>query len=318
MTAPLIDPLAPLSGTGTGAVPDDEGTAAGSGRRSRRLPRLGPTGWLSLGVVLAVTLLAVLAPVLAPADPEHGDLLSAFAGPSPAHWLGADATGRDIAARLIFGARTSLLGPAAIVVLSLLVGVPLALAAAWHGGTVAWLITRALDIVFSIPGLLLAILTIALFGPGLWPAVISLAVAYLPYVARLTMTAAQHERHLPYIDALSVQGQSVVKIAGLHLLRNLAPVIAGQATITFAYALIDLAGLSFLGLAVQAPTPDWGVMLSDRDAVLQGHPGQVVAAGCLVVATVLSLFVLGSRLSGDVARPRRRGHRPRRIPGGSR
>jgi peptide/nickel transport system permease protein len=275
-------------------------------RQSWRPPRLGVTGWAALAVIAAVALMALFAPLLAPADPNHGDLLSAFAAPSGTHWLGTDATGRDIASRLIFGTRTSLLGPAAIVFLSLLVGVPLALAAAWHGGVVSWLITRALDIVFSIPGLLLAILTIALYGPGLWPAVLALAVSYLPYIARLTMTAAEHERRLPYIDALSVQGQSVAKIAGRHLLRNLAPIIAGQATITFAYALIDLAALSFLGLAVQAPTADWGVMLSDRDAILQRHPGQVIAAGTLVVATVLSLFVLGSRLSGDIPRPRRR------------
>jgi peptide/nickel transport system permease protein len=272
---------------------------------------MGVTGWLALTAVAAVTLMAVLAPLLAPADPDHSDLLSAFAAPSGAHWLGTDATGRDIASRLIFGARTSLIGPAAIVALSLLAGIPLALAAAWHGGAVSWLITRALDIVFAIPGMLLAILTVALFGPGLWPAVLSLAVAYLPYIARLTITAAEHERHLPYVDALSVQGQSVTRIAGLHLLRNLAPVIAGQATITFAYALIDLASLSFLGLAVQAPAADWGVMLSDRDAILRGHPGQVIAAGALVVTTVLSLFVLGSRLSGDGPRRRRRLGGPR-------
>lgn len=273
---------------------------------ARRSRRLGVSGWSALAVIAAVSLMALFAPLLAPADPNHGDLLAAFAPPSAEHWLGTDATGRDIASRLIFGARTSLLGPAAIVLLSLVVGIPLALAAAWHGGTVSWLISRALDIVFAIPGLLLAILTIALFGPGLWPAVLALAVAYLPYVARLTMATAERERHLPYIDALSVQGQSVVRITGLHLLRNLAPVIAGQATITFAYALIDLASLSFLGLAVQAPTADWGVMLSDRDAILQGHPGQVVVTGILVVATVLSLFVLGARLSGDGPRPRRR------------
>jgi len=265
----------------------------------RRRLRLGVTGWLALAVVGFAVLLAAAAPLLAPADPNHGDLLSAFAPPSAAHWLGTDATGRDIASRLMVGARTSLLGPAAIVGLSLLVGIPLALAAAWYRGAASFLIARALDIVFSVPGLLLAILAVALFGPGLWPAVLSLAVAYLPYVARLTMTAAEQERRLPYVDALSVQGQSVFKITGRHLLRNLAPVIAGQATVTFAYALIDLASLSFLGLGVQAPTSDWGVLMSDRDAVLQGHPGQVAAAGVLVVATVLSLFVLGSRLSGE-------------------
>ncbi|HEY6798631.1 MAG TPA: ABC transporter permease [Kineosporiaceae bacterium] len=293
MTAPAVDPDL-VAAAPTGVRP----------ARPRRSLNLGPTAALALGVLVAVTLLAALAPMVAPGDPNSADLLATFTGPSPAHWLGADATGRDIASRLIYGARTSLIGPAVIVTLSLVVSLPLAMAAAWHGGVIAFLINRVLDIIFSVPGLLLAILTVSLFGPGLWPAVISLAVAYLPYVARLTMAAAEHERRLPYIDALSVQGQSVTRIISFHLLRNLAPVIAGQATITFAYALIDLASLSFLGLAVQAPTADWGVMMSDRDAVLQGHPGQVIAAGTLVVATVLSLFVLGSRLSGDRPTPR--------------
>lgn len=302
----------------TAPIADTATTAPAPPRRGPRSPYLGTTGWLALAVVVLAVLLAALAPLLAPADPNHGDLLAPFAPPSAEHWLGTDATGRDIASRLMYGARTSLLGPAAIVLLSLVVGIPLALAAAWHGGVVAFVITRALDIVFAVPGLLLAILAVSLFGPGLWPAVIALAVAYLPYVARLTMTAAEQERRLPYVDALSVQGQSVIKIAGVHLLRNLAPVIAGQATVTFAYALIDLASLSFLGLAVQAPTADWGVLMSDRDAILQGHPGQVIAAGALVVATVLSLFVLGARLSGDRPTVRRWMRLPRISEGGSR
>jgi peptide/nickel transport system permease protein len=302
----------------TAPIADTATTAPAPPRRGLRSPYLGTTGWLALAVVVLAVLLAALAPLLAPADPNHGDLLAPFAPPSTEHWLGTDATGRDIASRLMYGARTSLLGPAAIVLLSLVVGIPLALAAAWHGGVVAFVITRALDIVFAVPGLLLAILAVSLFGPGLWPAVIALAVAYLPYVARLTMTAAEQERRLPYVDALSVQGQSVIKIAGVHLLRNLAPVIAGQATVTFAYALIDLASLSFLGLAVQAPTADWGVLMSDRDAILQGYPGQVIAAGALVVATVLSLFVLGARLSGDRPTVRRWMRLPRISEGGSR
>lgn len=268
------------------------------GTRVRSL-RLGLSGGLALGVVGIVVLVALLAPVIAPADPNASDLLAAYQPAGGGHWLGTDGTGRDIASRLIHGARSSLLGPAAIVVLSLLVGVPLALVAAWCGGWVAFVVTRALDIVFAIPGLLLAVLAVALFGPGLTAAVIALAIAYLPYVARLAVTAAEQERRLPYVDALSVQGQSVLSITGRHMLRNLAPVLVGQATITFAYALIDLAALSFLGLAVQAPLADWGVLVSDRDAILQGHPDQVVYAGALIVATVLALFVLGARLSGE-------------------
>ena len=285
-------------------------------RTSARRLRLGRTGVIALVMLLAVVAIAVFAPLLAPHDPNQSDLLTAYAPPSNSHWLGTDATGRDIAARLMYGARTSLLGPIAIVALSVLVGVPLALTAAWRGGSVSFLIIRALDIVFAVPGLLLAILAVSLFGPGLPAAVISLAIAYLPYVGRLTVTAAQRERRLPYVEALTVQGVSVLKITFRHMLRNLAPVLAGQATIAFAYALIDLASLSFLGLAVQAPQADWGVLVSDRDSVLQGHPMQVTAAAVLVVVTVLSLFVLGARLSGE--RPRRRPRKVRQTAGHAR
>jgi len=246
-----------------------------------------------------VVLAAVFAPWVAPHDPNAGDLLNAYAPPSGEHWLGTDGTGRDVASRLVYGARTSLLGPAAVVLLALLLGVPLALLSAWRGGTTAFVITRVLDVLFAIPALLLAILAVATFGVGLRSAAIALAVAYLPYVGRLALTAAETERRLPYVQALEVQGHGAVRINVRHVLRNLAPVLVGQGSVAFAYALIDLAALSFLGLAVQAPQADWGVLVSDRDAILKGHPLGVVAAGTLVVLTVLSLFVLGSRIAGE-------------------
>jgi len=274
-------------------------------RIGRRAPALGVSGWLALAVIALVVVMALFAPLVAPHDPDTGNLLTPYAGPSGAHWLGTDATGRDIASRLIYGARTSLLGPAAIVLLSLLIGVPLALVSAWRGGLVAFVITRALDVLFAIPGMLIAILAAAVFGAGLRAAVLALAVAYLPYTARVIVSAAERERRQEYVRALTVQGASAVSISVRHVLRNIAPLIASQSTVAFAYALIDLASLSFLGLAVQPPQADWGVLASDRDAVLQGHSMQVVAASVLVVATVLALFVVGARLAGE--RPSVRG-----------
>jgi len=255
--------------------------------------------------LVLVVAMAVFAPLLAPHDPNLSNLLSPYLGPSGQHWLGTDATGRDIASRVIYGARSSLLGPAAIVAISLVVGIPLALLAAWRGGAVAFVVARLLDIIFAIPGLLLAILAVALFGPGLWSAVFALSIGYLPFVGRLVLATAEQERQLPYVQALTVQGQSVIKITTRHMLRNLAPVLAGHATITFAYALIDLASLSFLGLAVQAPDSDWGVLVSDQNAILEGHPMQALVSGSLVVATVSALFVLGARASEE--RPGLRG-----------
>ncbi|MBB5867396.1 peptide/nickel transport system permease protein [Allocatelliglobosispora scoriae] len=264
----------------------------------RTRPGLRATGWLAVTVLGAVAATAVLGPWLAPDDPNHADLLASYAAPSAAHWLGTDATGRDVASRLIAGTRTALIGPAAIVALSLLVGVPLALAAAWRGGWAATVVGRAMDLLFAVPALLLGILAVAVAGPGLVPAVAALAIAYLPYVGRLATAAAEAERVKPYVRALEVQGHPALRISLRHILRNIAGPLLGQASVAFAYALLDLAALSFLGLGVQAPDADWGVLVNDRDALLRGHPLGVAAAAVVIVATVLSLFTVGSRVSG--------------------
>ncbi|MDH6115209.1 peptide/nickel transport system permease protein [Kitasatospora sp. MAP12-15] len=261
--------------------------------------RLGRSGTASAVLLLVVLVVAIAAPLLAPHDPNQGSLLDAYSGPSGAHPLGADGIGRDILSRLVFGARTSLLGPALVVVVSLLVGIPLALAASWYGGWVDAVVARVFDLVYALPGLLLAVLTVALFGPGLTPAVAALSVAYVPFLARIVRAAARQQRVSPYVDALAVQGFGVLRITVRHILRNIAPVVVGQATIAFGYALLDLASLSYLGLAVQAPTPDWGVMVSDSDALLKGYWLPVAAPGVLIVLTVLALTVLGARISGD-------------------
>ena len=273
--------------------------------RSQRAS-LGVSGWLAVGFLVLLVLAAVLAPVVASQDPNAASLLDSYGPPSAEHWLGTDATGRDIAARLLYGSRTSLLGPALIVLSALCLSIPQALTAAWSRSWVSGMINRFVDVVFAIPGILLAILTVAVFGPGLRASVAALAVAYMPFMARVVMSAAESQRRLPYVDVLTVQGVAPRRIMVVHVLHNIAPILVGQATITFAYALIDLAALSFLGLGVQAPNADWGVMVSDRNAVLQGHPQQVVVASIAIVATVMALLVLGSRLSGQSSQAVRR------------
>ncbi|RAG83214.1 ABC transporter permease [Streptacidiphilus pinicola] len=264
--------------------------------------------------VTLMLLLALAAPLVAPHDPGQQSLLDSYFGPSPAHLLGCDGLGRDVLSRLLLGARTSLLGPALVVCCALLVGIPLALAAAWSGGWVDGVIARVFDLVYALPGLLLAVLTVALFGPGLTPAVVALSIAYIPFLARIVRAAARQQRVSPYVDALAVQGFGVLRITVRHILRNIVPVVVGQAAIAFGYALLDLASLSYLGLAVQAPTPDWGVMVSDTDALMQGQWLPVVAPGVLVVLTVLALTVLGTRIAGERTPYLRRGRARRRRP----
>ena len=301
----------------TTTVADAPATDAAPGRfgRLRRARQaLGRSGTAAAVFLILVLLAATAAPLLAPADPNQQSLLEVYAGPSGAHWLGTDALGRDLLSRLVFGSRTSLLGPALVVTVALAVGVAPALAAAWYGGWVDAVVARVFDVIYALPGLLLAVLAVALFGPGLMPAVAALSIAYVPFLARIVLAAARQQRVRPYVDALAVQGFGVVRITVRHILRNIGQVVLGQAAIAFGYALLDLASLSYLGLAVQAPTSDWGVMVSDGNALLQGYWLPVLAPGVLIVLSVLSLTVLGARITGERPQPYLRRRRQRRRP----
>ncbi|WP_194924666.1 ABC transporter permease [Catenulispora pinisilvae] len=289
----------------TGPARGRAGTRAGAlGRRARALYSfLGPSGTIAAAVLAAMLILAVGAGLFAPYDPNQASLLDAYQGPSMAHLLGTDAIGRDVLSRLIYGSRTSLLGPALVIACSTAVGVPLALIGAWYGGLVDAGAARILDLVYALPGLLLAVITAAMFGPGLTPAVVALSIAYVPFLSRVVRAAARQQRVSPYVDALTVQGFGPWRIGARHILRNIAPMVLGQSAVAFGYALLDLAGLSYLGLAVQAPTADWGVMVSDQDSMLRGHLLPVLVPGLLVVVCVMALTVLGARIAGE--RPER-------------
>ncbi|MEY9848709.1 ABC transporter permease [Streptacidiphilus sp. MAP5-3] len=258
---------------------------------------------LCLGFLAVVVLLALLAPWLSPHDPNAVDLGNALAGPSASHPLGVDGSGRDTASRLITGARTSLLGPLGVVVFSTVVGVVVGVTAGWRGGWLDSLLSRTTELVFAFPGLLLAILIVSIYGEGLIAPVVALGVAYLPYVSRLTRSLVLAERKRPYVEAYRVQGHSGLQICLRHVLPNIAPVVLAQSTINFGYALIDLAGLSFLGLGVPALTPDWGRMVFDGESAIQsGYPLSAILPCAAIVLTVVAFNVVGERWADQVAR----------------
>ncbi|MFE2727475.1 ABC transporter permease [Kitasatospora sp. NPDC059327] len=262
-----------------------------------------PLQLLCLGFVALVVLAAVLAPWIAPADPNAVDLGNALAGPSADHLLGVDASGRDTLARLVTGARTSLLGPLGVVAFSTLAGVAVGTAAAWRGGWLDSVLSRSTELVFAFPGMLLAILIVSVYGEGLIAPVLALAVAYLPYVSRLTRSLVLAERSRPYVEAYRVQGHSGPQICLRHVIPGIAPVVLAQSTINFGYALIDLAGLSFLGLGVPALTPDWGRMVFDgQSAVQHGYPLSAILPCVAIVLTVVAFNVVGERWADQVAR----------------
>jgi len=269
--------------------------------RRRGIPglrRTGVIGHICAVVIVAAAFVAVFGRVLAPLDPDQINLREPYAGTSPGHLLGLDSQGRDILSRLLVGARASLLGPLVVVVLAIAVGCALAILSAWRGGLVDSSISGVLDILFAFPGILLAVLTAAVFGPSLMTAALALSVAYTPYIARVVRSAAVSQRAQPYIASLEVQGQSSWSICLRHLVPNVLPLIVAQATIVFGYAMVDLAAVSFIGLGVQPPQTDWGLMVSGgQPGILQGYAAEALSAGICIVVVVVAFNLLGERLA---------------------
>jgi ABC-type dipeptide/oligopeptide/nickel transport system permease subunit len=267
------------------------------------VPRAGR--WMvyaALAILVIVVLGAVLAPWIAPYDPDALDLANPNAGFSAAHWLGTDASGRDILSRLLYGSRVSLTGPAIAVVVTTIVGMLLGLTAGWLGGGIDWALTRLFDILFAFPGLLLAILIVSLFGTGLVGPVVAMCIAYTPFVARLTRSLVHSEASRPYVAAYRVQGFGGSWIAMRRVLPNVAPTVLGQAGLNFGYILMDLAALSFLGLGVQPPTSDWGSMVQEgAPGVLQGHPLPALVPAVAVVLVVVCVNIVGQELADRVS-----------------
>jgi peptide/nickel transport system permease protein len=272
-------------------------------RRRRLVPvhRLASVGWVATAagaVCVLVVLVVLLAPWLAPHDPNAVDPLDALAPISAAHPLGTDDLGRDLLSRLIYGSRTSLAGPLIVVVAAGATGTLLAVSAAWFGGWFDAAVSRVLDILFAFPGLVLAITVAAIFGAGFVAPVVALSLAFVPMIARVMRAAALRERALPYIEALRVQGFSGWHICVRHLVPNLAPLLFVQAAVAFGYAMIDLSSISFLGLGLQPPAADWGLMIANgQPSILAGFPQQSIFAAVAVVVTVVAFTAVAERLA---------------------
>ncbi|MFF4007353.1 ABC transporter permease [Streptomyces sp. NPDC001717] len=276
------------------------------GLRPLRLLAQGPLFTASVAVLAVLVLIAALAPVLAPYDPEALDLSASLAGTTGEHLLGTDQSGRDVLSRLMYGARTGLLGPLLVVGVSTLLGTLLGVVAAWRGGWADSVLSRSMDMVFAIPGLLLAILLVSVVGSGMTAPVIAMAVAYTPYVGRLVRGIARQEKARPYIESYRVQGWSGWTVCLRHLLPNIAATVFAQSAMNFGYALMDLAALSYLGFGVQPPTADWGAMINEgQAAVQQGAMLPALAPSACIVLAVVAFGIVGEGLADRIARRKR-------------
>jgi peptide/nickel transport system permease protein len=263
--------------------------------------RRNPGAIAGFGLVSAFVVLAIFAPVIAPYDPRAQDLTllgnGCCPGPSAHHLLGVDQLGRDELSRLIFGARFSLLIGVVAVSVGLSAGVALGSIAGYFGGIVDSVVMRLMDIMLSIPGLLLAIGIVAMLGPGLYQIMVAVGVANVPIFARLLRGSILSQREADYVLAARAVGVKRRVILVSHVLPNsMSPVIV-QGTLALATAIIDVAGLGFLGLGPQDPsTPEWGTMLTDVDRYLASAPYLAIIPGVAIVLSVLGFNLIGDGL----------------------
>jgi dipeptide transport system permease protein len=217
-------------------------------------------------------------------------------GSDPRFVLGTDGVGRDLLSRLIYGSRYSLFIGAIVVTISLAAGILLGMLSGFFRGTVDILIMRAMDIILSIPSLLLALAIVAILGSGLVNAMIAVAITYIPHYARLARAAVLTELPKDYVTASRVAGAGTMRLMLSTVLPNcLAPLIV-QATLSFSTAILDAAALGFLGYGAQAPTPEWGTMLADARSLIRAAPWVVTLPGLAILITVLAFNLLGDGL----------------------
>ena len=253
-------------------------------------------------IVFVFVIAAIFAPLIATHDPVEQELLliaeGCCPGPSSEHWFGVDLLGRDLFSRIVFGARISLLIGVVSVAIGFSIGLVLGAIAGYVGGFVDSVIMRAMDVMLAIPGLLLAIGIVAALGPGLKEVMIAVGVANVPIFARLLRGSVLAQREADFVLAARAVGIRRPTILFAHILPNsISPVIV-QGTLAMATAIIDVAGLGFLGIGLEDPdeTPEWGSMLTEVNEYLQTAPFLALIPGTAIVISVLGFNLIGDGL----------------------
>ena len=263
--------------------------------------RRNPAALVGFGLVSIFILVAIFAPLIAPYDPLEQDLPAlggtCCPGPSADHWFGIDQLGRDEFSRIVYGARYSLVIGVVSVVVGLSIGLVIGAIAGYFGGWVDSVFMRLIDIMLAIPGLLLAIGIVAMLGPGLLQIMVAVGVTQVPIFARLLRGSILSQRENDFVLAARSVGVPRRSILSSHILPNAVSPVIVQGTLAMATAIIDVAGLGFLGLGPQDPsTPEWGTMLTDTTRYLQTAPHLAIIPGIAIVISVLGFNLIGDGL----------------------
>jgi peptide/nickel transport system permease protein len=251
---------------------------------------------LSIAFVVLMIVFAIVGSALAPHDPHELRLLVGDVQPSTEFWAGTDNLGRDVASRSIIGARTALIGAFVVSVGAFAIGTVLGLTSGYLGGAVDSAVMRWADFMLALPGLLIAIVVVGVVGGGFWVAVLVLIVLFAAPDTRIVRSAVLEQRPLPYIEAARTLGVSKPRVMFGHVLPNIMPIIFAYVVLDFAFALVALAGLSFLGLGVQPGAADWGRMIAENKSILFTNPWAALVPAILLVLTAASMNLIGDWL----------------------
>ncbi|WP_138420699.1 nickel transporter permease [Aquibacillus sediminis] len=254
------------------------------------------TSFIGLCLILLLILTAIFAPLIATHEPTSQDIINRYQAPSSEHWLGTDELGRDIFSRIVYGTRISIQIGVIAVGISAIVGIFLGCVAGYFGRWLDLIIMRFIDILMAFPSILLAIALVTVMGPSLRNAMIAVGLVGIPQFARIVRSTVLSVKETEYIEAARSIGAKNGKILFSHVLPNcMAPIIV-QATLSIGTAILDAAGLSFLGLGAEPSIPEWGAMLSDGRAALQTSPWVVTFPGLAILLVVLGFNLLGDGL----------------------
>jgi peptide/nickel transport system permease protein len=267
-------------------------------RTPSRLHRHGLTVPLlfCLAVIAIVTLCAIFGSSIAPDSPFTQRLEVGDKPPTAEFLAGTDLLGRDVLSRVIHGARTALVGPIMVAAGAFAIATLLGLLSGYLGGMVDIAIMRWVDFMLALPGPLVAIVVVGVIGGGYWTAVLVLIILFTAPDTRIVRSAVLEQRPLPYIDAARALGVSKRRIVFVHILPNILPLILAYVVLDFAFALVNLAGLSFLGLGVQPGTPDWGRMLFENRNILFSNPVGLLLPAGMIILTAVSMNLIGDWL----------------------
>jgi ABC-type dipeptide/oligopeptide/nickel transport system permease subunit len=285
--------------------PDDEMVDFDTRSPLRRLLGRFAHNWVAmvaLAFLLVVVFCALFPGFVAPQNPNHINPTAINQGPSSAHLLGTDSLGRDILSRLIYGAQVSMRVAAVVVLIVVLVALPIGLISGYFGGKVDSVLMRIMDALFTFPPLMLALGVAALLGPSVTNASIAISIPFIPGCARLVRAEVLSVREEAYIEASRSVGIKSGRMLRSHVLPNVASPLIVQLAVSFGYALLAEAGLSFLGFGVQPPNASWGTMLQDAYNFFLDKPWPMIPPGVAIALTVLAFNLVGDGLRDSLGR----------------